>query len=413
MKYTQNFPKALRSPPAGEVSASARFLLQAGFIYKESAGLFTILPLGQRVLNKVNSVIRQKMAELEIPELTMPAISHIDRWKATGRENIDVLYKVPSRSGAEFVLNATTEELAAPMVKTYTQSYRDFPVTFYQICNKYRDELRAKSGILRGREFIMKDAYSFHTSKEDLDQFYDRVMEKYHEIYDGLGIGEKTLLTYAAGGDFSKYSHEFQTIAEIGEDTIYVCHKCKVAINHEIIHEGEICPRCGSGDLEKTRGIEVGNIFKLGTRFSTPLDLVVSMPDGSRVPIEMASYGIGCSRCIGAIAELHHDEKGLKWPKSVTPYDVHLLSVGKSSSYGESVYDALRQDGVDVLYDDRESNSAGEKFATADLIGIPCRVVASERNEKNGTVEVHFRKDGEKAFWSLDELKNALRGSAK
>lgn len=382
MKYSQLFPAAQKEIPSSE-SQSYQLLTRAGYIHKEAAGLYSFLPLGIKVLTKIQNVIRAEMGKIGMQELSLPCISPMALWEQTGRQDMNVLYQLESRSGQNFALNPTTEEVITPLVKDYVKSYRDLPVSVFQINNKFRDELRAKSGILRGREFNMKDGYSFHESKEGLDEYYDIVIEAYNKIYETLGIQAATVLTYASGGDFSKYSHEFQTICEIGEDTIYHCEKCNVAVNKEIIDEQkQSCPKCSSTELVAKRAVEVGNIFKLGTRFSQAFDFKFNKKDGTKEFVEMGCYGIGPTRTMGTVVELNHDKKGIIWPESISPFDYSLVLLGNNPEVkkgADELYRNLQINGKEVLYEDRESISNGEKLNTSDLIGIPKRIVMSNK----------------------------------
>lgn len=405
MKYSQLFPAAQKETPSSE-SQSYKLLTRAGYIHKEAAGLYSFLPLGLKVLAKIQRVIRAEMHKINMQELSLPCISPMALWEQTKRQNMNVLFQVESRSGQKFALNPTTEEVITPLVKEYVKSYRDLPVAVYQINNKFRDELRAKSGILRGREFNMKDGYSFHASTEDLDRYYDTVIEAYNRIYDTLGILSATVLTYASGGDFSKYSHEFQTVCDIGEDTIYQCEKCNVAVNKEIIEDQKTCPTCNGTDLEAKKAVEVGNIFKLGTRFSQAFDFKVTDRDGATKLVEMGCYGIGPTRTMGTIVELHHDKKGIIWPESISPFDYSLVLLGDNAETMQAandLYTRLTVAGKDVLFEDRTNVSNGEKLNVSDLIGVSKRVVMSS---KLGPKQCEFKKrsDSSPTIVSIDDL---------
>jgi prolyl-tRNA synthetase len=408
MRYSQLFPKASKSEGAEHESANHNLLTRAGYIHKEAAGVYSFLPLGTRVLRKIQDVIRSEMNAIGSQELILPVISPIELWQTTKRDDMNVLFHVDSRSGQGFVLNPTTEEVITPLVKQYIKSYRDLPVSLYQMNNKFRDELRAKSGILRGREFMMKDAYSFHESQEDLQAYYDIVTETYFRIFRTLGLGDQTVLTFASGGDFSKYSHEFQTVCPIGEDTIYRCGKCNVAVNKEIIGEQQTCPSCDSPELIEQRGVEVGNIFQLGNRFTTAFDLTFRDRDGREQHPVMGCYGIGPSRTMGTIVELSHDERGIKWPKSVAPFDAHMVVLGKEKELldrADDYYHQLQGKGQDVVIDDRDNVSNGEKLATADLLGVPTRIVVSKRLGSQN-VEVKDRHEENAQIVSFNDYLN-------
>ncbi|MEK7593888.1 MAG: aminoacyl--tRNA ligase-related protein [Patescibacteria group bacterium] len=405
MRQTKLFTKTRREAPADEVAKNAKLLIRGGFIDKLQSGVYTYLPLGLRVLKKIENIIREEMDKAGGQELLMPSFQPKENWQTTGRwDSMDDLYKVKDSSGRENALGPTHEEVIVPLAKQFISSYRDLPLYLYQIQNKFRMELRAKSGILRGREFMMKDLYSFHQSEKDLGRYYEIMKTAYENIFDKVGIGGKTYLTFASGGSFSKYSHEFQTVTGAGEDTIYICQKCKVAVNKEIISEQKTCPSCGNADLKEEKAIEVGNIFELKTRFSEPFNLTFKDKDGKNQPVIMGCYGIGLGRLMGTIVEVMADEKGIVWTESVAPFKVHLLSLGKdeeTKKKADELYAELEKNGIETLYDDRDA-SAGEKFADADLIGIPWRIVVSEKSIAAGGVEIKRRTEKESKIVSLD-----------
>lgn len=395
MRYSQLFGKTSKTVPADADSINAKLLTQSGFIHKQMAGVYNYLPLGLRVLYNIQQIIREEMNAVGGQEILMPVMTQEESWEKTGRSNLDVLFHFKGQGDTKLVLNPTHEEVVTPLVQHYTFSYRDLPVSVYQIQNKFRNEPRAKSGVLRGREFNMKDMYSFHVSEEDLNAYYDKVKEAYFKIYTRLGIGDITVITYASGGAFSKYSHEFQTLSDIGEDEIYLCEKCKVAVNKELIGEQSSCPECGNKKLEIKQGIEVGNIFKLRTKFSKAFDFTFTGQDGKQQPVEMGCYGIGPSRIMGTLVEIFHDEKGIIWPESVAPYQVHLLTLGIEPSVvtaAEKLYQQLMKEHVEVLYDERDIQ-AGAKLADADLIGIPIRFLISAKTIGQKNVEVKKRNE--------------------
>ncbi len=395
MKQSFLFTKTSKDAPKDETSLNAKTLIRAGFVDKVGAGIYTFLPLGLRVMDKILKIIREEINSTGGQEVLMPALLPREVWETTGRwENFDALFKLTGSDSREYALGATHEEVVTPLAKKYIFSYRELPMSIYQIQTKFRNEKRAKAGLIRGREFLMKDQYSFHVDQENLDSFYEEVKAAYYRIYEKLGLGDITYLTYASGGAFSRYSHEFQTVTEAGEDHIYICDHCKVAINREIIEEQNACPICGNVELREEKAIEVGNIFKLGTRFSNPCNLKFTTPEGVSEEVVMGCYGIGPSRLMGTIVEIYHDEKGLKWPKNISPFAVHLLSL-KENEAAEKIYNRLVDQGVEVLFDDREV-SAGEKFADADLIGISERVVVSAKTLADDCLEVKSR-DSEKS----------------
>ncbi len=409
MRYAQLFSKTKFEAPADADSVNAKYLSQGGFIARQVAGVYNFLPLGLRVLVKIQRIIREEMNALGAHELLMPALTQLDNYIQTGRQNIDVLFHLEGHGG-QYVLNQSHEEVITPLVQQFAFSYRDFPVAVYQIQNKFRNESRAKSGVLRGREFNMKDLYSFHGSEADLDAFYERVKAAYHKIYARLGIGETTFLAFASGGTFSKYSHEFQTLCDVGEDLIHLCEKCRIGVNKEIIEEQKGCPECGSTDLVQKKSIEVGNIFKLHTRFSDAFGFTYADEKGEKKPIEMGCYGIGPSRVMGTIVEVSHDDKGIIWPEAVAPFKVHIVTLGNQQEVLEGaneLYMQMQNLGIEVMIDDRDE-SAGKKLTDADLLGIPYRVVISARSLKAGGVEVKKRCESESKVMSVKELVEAL-----
>ncbi len=378
MKQSELFTKTLREAPKDEDAVNAQLLIRAGFVDKLMAGAYTILPLGLLVLRNIEGIIREEMVKVGGNEILMPTLQPKANWEKTGRwDSLDNLFRFTSYyTKNEYALGPTHEEVVSPLLKKFVLSYKDLPRYVFQIQNKFRDEARSKSGLLRGREFLMKDLYSFHTNEQDLDKYYEMVKKAYVRIYKRLGIGGSTYLTFASGGSFAKFSHEFQTLAEAGEDTIYICDKCKVALNKEIISEQSTCPQCDSAKLREEKAIEVGNIFKLKNKYSLPFNLAYRDERGNMNDVIMGCYGIGVTRLIGTIVELFHDDRGIVWPEEVAPFRFHLIELKKGM--GRDLYKRLQAKKDDVLYDDREV-SAGEKFADADLIGIPYRLVVSEK----------------------------------
>lgn len=405
MKQSQLFTRTKKEAPKDEVSVNAQLLIRAGFVDKLMAGTYTFLPLGFRVFKKIENIIREEMLAMGANEILMPTLSPKENWDVTGRWNtLDNLFRFTSYySKIDYALGATHEEVISPLMKKFIFSYKDLPTAAFQIQNKFRDEKRAKSGILRGREFFMKDLYSFHTNEEDLDQYYEKAKIAYKNIFDRCGIGEKTYLTYASGGSFTKYSHEFQTVTEAGEDLIYICDSCNIAINDEIINDLEQkCPLCGNSQLRQEKAVETGNIFKLMTKFSAPFELKFKDQAGSENDVIMGCYGIGLNRLMGTAVELFHDDKGIVWPENIAPFKVHLINLGKDEE-AESVYNELKKEGIEVLYDDRDV-SAGEKFADSDLIGIPYRIVVSGKSLTAGGVEIKKRSEEKAEIIPIDEI---------
>ncbi len=399
MKQSQLFGKTTKDVSKDETSINAQYLIRGGFVDKSMAGVYTYLPLGKRVLSKIENIIREEMDAIGGQEILMPALMKKEDWQITGRWDIDVMMKVKTFFDKEYGLGWTHEEVVTPLAKKYAKSYKNFPFSLYQIQTKFRSEKRAKSGILRGREFSMKDLYSFHTNEKDLDEFYDQSKDAYFKVFDRVGIKDKTYLTFASGGDFSKYSHEFQTLTSVGEDIIYICDKCKIAVNQEIIEDLKgSCPECGNKDLKEEKAIETGNIFKLKTRFTEAFNFKFLDEKGKENVVLMGCYGMGPSRLMGTIVELSNDKNGIIWPRSIAPYQVHLISIGKDEKViaeAEKIYESLQKEKIEVLYDDR-NESAGVKFKDSDLIGIPLRIVISNKTLEKDSIEI--KKRGEDGF---------------
>jgi prolyl-tRNA synthetase len=402
MKQSSLFTKTRREAPKDEVSKNAQLLVRGGYVHKELAGVYSYLPLGLRVLNKINAIIREEMNALGGQELYLPAFQNPETWKTSGRWEeaaADIWFKTELKGGGDIGLGWTHEEPLTALAREYVSSYRDLPFAAYQIQTKFRNETRAKSGILRGREFLMKDLYSFHANEADLERFYELVAGAYARIFARVGLGALTYRTFASGGAFAKYSHEFQTLCEAGEDTIYVDEVKKIAINLEVCND-EVLKDLGlnKDDLMAKKAIEVGNIFKLGTRFSEPLGLKYRDENGEEKPVVMGSYGIGPGRLMGTVAEVLSDARGLVWPASIAPFRVHLVELSAKDAAvrekAQAFYETLVKAGVEVLWDDREA-SAGEKFAESDLLGIPERVVVSEKALAKGQYEFVNRASGE------------------
>lgn len=394
MKYSKLFGKTLKSAPHDAESTNARLLTQAGFISQLTAGVYSYLPLGLRTLKKIQTIVREEMNALGANEIYLPALHPKELYEQTKRwDKIDVLFKLEGHGSKEYALGSTHEEVVTPLVKQFVHSYKDLPLAVYQIQDKFRNEPRAKSGLLRGREFSMKDLYSFHTSEEDFWLFYESSKRAYLNVFDRCGL--EAMVVEASGGVFSKYSHEFQVATKHGEDVIYRC-SCGFAQNKEIatVKGGESCPLCKQGTIEEVKAIEVGNIFPLKTRFTDAFDFTVQGPDNQPLDIFMGCYGIGPSRVMGSVVEVHHDDRGMIWPKQIAPFHIHLISLAstddaireKIEETCQSLEHDLEEQGMEVLYDDR-SVSAGEKFADADLIGLPLRLVVSEKSLREECVE--------------------------
>lgn len=409
MRYSKLFGRTRFDAPHDAESVNSKFLIQAGFIEKQSAGIYNFLPLGLRVLNKINNIIREEMNAFGGQEILMPVLHLRSVWKDTGRdESMDeVLYRTEGTGDQEYVLGPSHEEIVTPLVKKFVKSYKDLPVAVYQIQTKFRDEPRAKSGLLRGREFGMKDMYSFHLTDEDLDKYYEEMKKAYMNVYTRCGL--KAYIIEASGGAFTdKFSHEFSIETPAGEDTIVLCDKCGTAQNSEVAKDVK-CPGCG-GDFRRLKAVEAGNIFKLGKKFSEAVGLKVADKTGKEVVVTMGCYGIGNTRLVGTIVEASHDENGIIWPKSVAPYLVHLISLGADEEVAKSadkIYENLLKDGVEVLYDDRDE-SAGKKFKDSDLIGIPYRVVISKKTLEQDSVELKERSGNEARLVKIKDLAKEL-----
>jgi len=415
MKQSQLFTKTKKESPADEVSLNAELLIKAGFINKEMAGVYSYLPLGLRVIKKIENIIREEMNAIGGQELFMSALQNPETWSKTERwtdKVSDVWFTTKLNSGADLGLGFTHEEPITEMLKNHISSYRDLPFSVYQFQTKFRNEARAKSGIMRTREFIMKDLYSFCKDEAEHLEFYEKAKEAYKNIFKRVGLGHLTYVTFASGGMFSPFSHEFQTITSAGEDTIYVDENKGIAINKEVYND-EVIEKLGlsKDTLVENRAVEVGNIFTLGTRFSEALGLKYKTEEGEEKPVFMGSYGIGPGRLMGTCVEILSDDKGIIWPDAIAPFKVHLLALGEDNNIKESaegLYKNLSEKNIEVLYDDRIGMSAGEKFADADLFGIPYRIVISKRSLADGGFEVKKRNEQNGKVIGIDELMSLL-----
>ncbi len=411
MKQTQLFTKTRREVPRDEVSRNAQLLIRAGFIHKEMAGVYSFLPLGLRVMNRIIGIIREEMNAIGGQEVHLTALQNKETWKATGRwsdEVLDIWFKTKLKNDTEVGLSITHEEPLTLLMKDHIHSYKDLPVAIYQFQTKFRNETRAKSGIMRGREFLMKDLYSFNLDEKSHEIFYEMVRQSYINVFNRVGLGDRTYVTFASGGSFSKYSHEFQTVTDAGEDSIFIHEGKKIAVNKDVLND-DVLKNLGisRNELIEKKAVEVGNIFNLGTKYSDALALVYDNEKGESKSVYMGSYGIGPGRVMGTIAEILSDDKGLVWPESVAPFAVHLIALydknGKVRTAADELYGKLSGKGIEVLYDDRDA-SAGEKFGDSDLIGIPKRYVVSEKTHANGEVEVKNRKTGELRIVTINSL---------
>ncbi|MDO4870882.1 MAG: His/Gly/Thr/Pro-type tRNA ligase C-terminal domain-containing protein [Candidatus Saccharibacteria bacterium] len=408
MRQSQLFTKTSKTAPADEVAKNAQLLIRAGFVYKEMAGVYAYLPLGIRVIEKIKQIVREEMNALHSNELVMTSLQRKEVWEKTGRwndETVDIWFKTQLKDETEVGLGWSHEEPIVNMMQSFVQSYKDLPISLYQFQTKMRNELRAKSGIMRGREFLMKDMYSFHATAEDLDDYYKQVIESYKRCYQRFGIGDDTYVTFASGGSFTKFSHEFQTICEAGEDVIYLHREKNVAVNEEVIDNAVAELSIAREELEPVKTAEVGNIFNFGTQKTDEMGLYYTDASGQRQSLYLGSYGIGITRVMGVIVEKFADDKGLVWPENVAPFKVHLVAVDDASiDKADELYHELTAAGVEVLYDDRQGVRAGAKFADADLIGLPWRVVISRRLLEDDKFELTYRATGDTQILTKTEL---------
>lgn len=418
MRSTELFTKTRKQIPADETANNAKLLIQAGYIHKEMAGVYAYLPLGIRVLENIKNIVREEMNKLGGQEIIMTSLQRKELWSKTDRwddKKVDVWFKSKLQNDTEIGLGWSHEEPITDMMRNYISSYRDLPVNVYQFQTKLRNELRAKSGIMRGREFVMKDMYSYSLNEEQHQKFYDSVIDAYNRVFERVGLGKNTYLTLASGGAFTQFSHEFQTVTDAGEDTIYVDESKKIAINEEVLTE-EVLKQQGvkKEDLKKIKTAEVGNIFSFGGTKSEQLGLTFVDDDGKTKPVILGSYGIGITRLMGVLVEHFCDDKGIVWPENVAPFRVYIAQLGndkKVVELAEKVYKELESKGVSVLYDDRDVRP-GEKFADADLIGIPYRLVISEKSVENTSYELKRRDESAPKFINHEEVIKVLATQA-
>ncbi len=414
MRASNLFTKTSKTAPADEVAKNAQLLIRAGYVYKEMAGAYAYLPLGLRVIEKIKEIVRQEMNAIHSNELLMTSLQRKEIWEKTGRWDdkvVDIWFKTQLADKTEVGLGWSHEEPIVEMLHQYIHSYKDLPVSLYQFQTKMRNEKRAKSGVMRGREFIMKDMYSFHATKEDLDHYYDQTIEAYKRVYDRLGIGQDTYVTFASGGAFTKFSHEFQTICDAGEDVIYLHRGQNIAVNEEVIDDAVKELGIKREELEKVKTAETGNIFNFGTQKTDEMGLYFSDQDGKQASLWIGSYGIGISRAMGVIVEKMADDRGLVWPANIAPYTVYLARLGVEDNVvqaADNLYENLPAAGVEVYYDDRDERP-GTKFADADLLGFPLRVVVSAKTEEQGKFEVKLRTESESALVDRAELESQLK----
>lgn len=417
MRQSKLFTKTRKEVPADEVAKNAQLLIRAGYIAKEMAGVYSYLPLGLKVVDKIKQIVREEMNAIAGQELIMTALQRKELWESTGRwddEVVDVWFKSELKAGGEVGFGWSHEEPIGEMMKNYIGSYKDLPISVYQFQTKLRNEMRAKSGVMRGREFIMKDMYSFAADEASHLAYYESTKPAYMKVFERLGIGDDTYVTFAAGGAFTKFSHEFQTVCEAGEDIVYLNRERGIAINEEVMSdetlEGLNITRA---ELVATKTAEVGNIFNFGQQKATDLGLTFKNADGVDIPVWMGSYGIGVTRLVGVLVEKFADEKGIVWPESIAPFAVHLVALNTDDAevrdWADGIYAAFKDRGVDVLYDDRDAR-AGEKFADSDLLGMPYRVVVSKKLKEQGQFEVVTRRTGDVRLLSEEELFADLTG---
>lgn len=422
MRQSQLFTKTLKNISAEETSKNAQLLTRGGFIYKNSAGVYSYLPLGWRVIEKINKIVREEINAIGGVEIFMPALLERKYFEATGRFDLpvgfDVFAKNTAKGGgldkkAPYSLGWTHEEVLTTICSKYISSYKDLPVALYQIQTKFRNEERAKSGLLRGREFLMKDLYSFHISEEDLFDYYEKVKLAYLRIFNRCGL--YPLYALAGGGEFTmSNTNEFQIISEVGEDEVLYCNKCRYCENSEIskLKQGDECLKC-DGKILKENTIEVGNIFPLGTKYSTAFGLEFNDEKGNKKPVVMGSYGIGISRLMGTIVEIYNDDNGIIWPKNVAPFFAHLVYLSSNDfrikAQADEIYKVLQKANIEVLYDDRDNVSYGEKLKDADLIGIPVRLLVSERTVAQNSVELKARNKNDITLCLIKSLVNSLK----
>ncbi len=408
MRVSKLFTKTSKTAPADEVAKNAQLLIRAGYVYKEMAGVYTLLPLGYRVLEKIIAIVKDEMDQVGGVQMKTSALQSKEVWQTTNRWDDDIVdnwFKTRLKNDTELGLSFTNEEAYSNIVRNYVKSYKDLPIYLYDFKTIFRNELRSKSGIMRGREFYWKALYSFSRDKAEHDLFYETMKTAYHNVFRRVGIGDQTYLTFASGGTFAKYSHEFQAVSDAGEDIIYVDESKNIAINEEVLSD-EVLADIGlnRSELVQKKSIEVGNIFSLAHKFSEPFGLAYTDKDGATVPVFMGSYGIGITRLMGTIVEMLSDDKGIIWPEAIAPYKVYLVSIGEQGAVeAERLYDELTARGIEVLFDDRDERP-GTKFADAELMGIPYRLTVSDRLVEQNKLELTKRLDGQTSLLTASEV---------
>ncbi len=413
MRYSQIFTKTRKDVPSDETARNAQLLIQAGYVHKEMAGVYAYLPLGLRVIEKIKTIIREEMNAIKGQELLMTNLQSQDVWESTTRWDdtvVDIWFKTKLKDETDVGLAWSHEEPILRMVQQHIKSYKDLPVSVYQFQTKLRNELRAKSGVMRGREFLMKDMYSLHRTAEDLDRYYQMVSDAYERIFSRLGIGDTTYVTFASGGAFTKFSHEFQTICDAGEDILYIHKEKNIAVNEEVLDEAIKELGIEKSELKKTKSAEVGNIFNFGIDKSKQMGITFTDENGENKPLYLASYGIGVSRVMGVIVEKFSDERGLVWPDNISPFKIVICQLGDDSKVAkkaEDLFNQLQKMGVEVLFDDRDVRP-GEKFADADLLGIPHRIVISQKTVSNQVIEYKKRTRADVEIIAEKDMNNVL-----
>ena len=408
MRVSKLFTKTSKTAPADEVAKNAQLLIRAGYVYKEMAGVYTLLPLGYRVLEKIMAIVKDEMDRVGGVQMKTSALQSKEVWQTTNRWDdtvVDNWFKTRLKNDTELGLSFTNEEAYSNIVRGYVKSYKDLPIYLYDFKTIFRNELRSKLGIMRGREFYWKALYSFSKDKNEHDLFYETMKTAYHNVFRRVGIGDQTYLTFASGGTFAKYSHEFQAVSDAGEDIIYVDESKNIAINEEVLSD-EVLADIGlnRSELVQKKSIEVGNIFSLAHKFSEPFGLAYTDKDGATVPVFMGSYGIGITRLMGTIVEMLSDDKGIIWPEAIAPYKVYLVSIGEQGAVeAEKLYDELTAMGIEVLFDDRDERP-GTKFADAELMGIPYRLTVSDRLVEQNKLELTKRLDGQTSLLTASEV---------
>jgi prolyl-tRNA synthetase len=417
MLQSKLFTKTQKQALADEVSKNAQLLIRAGYVYKEMAGVYAYLPLGLRVLENIKNIVREEMNAIGGQEIIMTALQRKELWEKTDRwsdQNVDVWFKSKLQAGGDVGFGWSHEEPITDMMKSYVNSFRDLPILAYQFQTKLRNELRAKSGIMRGREFLMKDLYSYALDEKTHQKIYDSVIKAYLNVYKRVGLKKDTFMTFASGGAFTQFSHEFQTIVNGGEDSIYINREKNIAVNAEILND-ETLKKLGVSkeELEKVETAEVGNIFNFGTKKCEQLGLYYKNDKGENIPVWLGSYGIGITRLMGVVVEKFSDERGIMWPKEISPFLAHLIEIKSDKKIvkntAQKIYQDLQKKGIQVLYDDRQDKSAGEKFADADLIGIPYRIVVSEKTLAKNSVELKERSKTAVKLIKIKQLANEIK----